>query len=54
MTMSEFMVESQSRGDSGPTYAGGMTQGDLEEMVAADAAFRKKREKARGASSGIS
>jgi hypothetical protein len=53
MTMAEFMVESQSRGDTGgPTYAGGMTLGEIQDMEAADAAFRAKRKKQSGATPG--
>lgn len=53
MTMAEMMVESQSRGETGgPTYAGDLTAGDLAEMEAADAAFRAKRRKQRGAAPG--
>jgi hypothetical protein len=51
MTMSEFMVESLTRGDSGPTYAGGMTKGDLEDIKEASAAFKKKRALANGTDS---
>ena len=47
MTIAEMMVEIESRDGPG-TYAGGMTEGDIEEIKAASAALRAKRAKARG------
>lgn len=49
MTIAEMVVEVEMRdtGGGGKHYAGGMTEGDLEEISAASAELRKKRELAR-------
>lgn len=41
MTVSELLLESMSR-DNGNTYAGGMTEGDIDEIKAQSAALREK------------
>lgn len=44
MSLAEIMLEVLTRGDTGPTYAGGMTRGEIEDIKAAGAAFAAKRE----------
>ncbi len=48
MTVSELMAEIEARPDPKGAYAGGMTEGDIEEIKEASAALRAKRAKARG------
>ena len=47
MTIAELSCEVEARG-TGKTYAGGMTEGDIEEIKAEAAALREMRAKARG------